>query len=78
MMQQKFDCFKQVTLLLNQVAKLLNDCCIKLFNVAVDLNIAFFLDRCRHRQYDSVASLVASEPELRGTELSAGRAGHMF
>ena len=42
------------------------------------LRVFFFLDRCRCRQYDSVASLVASEPELRGTELSEGRAGHIF
>ena len=40
-------------------------------------NAVFSLDRCRCRQYSSVASLVASEPELRGTELSAGRTGHI-
>jgi len=43
-MQQKFDCLKQVALLLNQAAKLLNDCRIKLFNAAVDLNIALLLN----------------------------------
>jgi len=44
-MQQKFDCLKQVALLLNQAAKLLNDCrIITLFNAAVDLNIALLLN----------------------------------
>ena len=43
-MQLKFDCLKQVALLLNQAAKLLNDCRINLFNAAVDLNSALLLN----------------------------------
>jgi len=43
-MHQKFDCLKQVALLLNQAAKLLNVCRIKLVNAAVDLNIALLLN----------------------------------